>query len=293
LERLGIAGRVEMLPIKGNYRTYREIEGEPLVSVVIPTRGSSGSAWHRPRCFVVEALRGIAERSTYSSLEFVVVADEPTPPEVQLTLSAMLGDRLRWVEYQKPFNFADKINVGVVASDGEYVVLLNDDIDLITPDWIETMLGIAQQSDIGLVGAKLYFEDDTVQHIGHCYWHMAPGHIGFGADRRDPGPLAEYFIDREVSGVTGACAMLRRDVFFEVGGLSYALPSNYNDVDLSLKIRQTGRRVVVTPHVELYHFESKSRAPEIRSYESAAIRARWARLMNDDPYWRWPVTVEG
>lgn len=291
LERVGISGHVEMLEIAGNYRTHRAIVGDPTVSIVIPTAGKAGTVFGRPRCFVVEAVRGIVERSSYREVEFVVVYDAATPEDVLNDLRESAGDRLVAVRYDRPFNFASKINKGALLATGDYLVLLNDDTDVITPDWLEQMLGVCQQPDVGMVGAKLLFEDDTVQHVGHCYWAHAPGHIGFGVPRGAPGPLAEYLIDREVSGVTAACAMIPRDLFIAVGGLTRRLPSNYNDVDLSMKVRQRGYRIVVTPQALLYHFESKSRRARIVPYEASVLLARWGRLMGTDPYWREPLAA--
>lgn len=291
LQRVGIGGEVEMI-LPGCYRTRRGLEGQPLVSIIIPTRGGSGRVRGVTRCFVVEAVRGIIERSTYPNYELVVVADGVTPEHVIAELKAIAGDRLRLVPYPRPFNFSDKINLGALNACGEHLLLLNDDVDLITADWIETMLGLSQQVDVGMVGAKLYFEDDTIQHMGHHYWKREASHIGLGDPRRSYGYFSQYLIDCEVSGATAACAMVRKDVFVQVGGFSTSLPVNFNDVDFSLKVRGTGRRIVATPHVELYHFESKTRVARVLSYEVDAMNRRWGRLMVEDSYWRHPLAAD-
>jgi GT2 family glycosyltransferase len=170
------------------------------------------------------------------------------------------------------------------------VVLLNDDVEVRTPDWLEVLLGHAMQPDVGMVGATLLFEDGTLQHAGHLYLgEAAIGHIGYGAPADSAGPVGALRMDRECSGVTAACAMLDLAVFFEVGGLSRLFPVNYNDVDLSMKIRATGRRIVCTPFAVLYHYESKTRLAGIGSSELRTVQARWGhQLRLGDPFWRYP-----
>lgn len=288
LERTGIKGWVEQTNPLGIYRVHREVTGQPKVSIVIPTRGSSGEVRARDRVFVTEAAKSIVERSTYPNFEAVVVADTATPQVVIEQLKDILGSRLRLVAYDCPFNFARKINLGVATATGEYLVLLNDDVEVITPEWLEVMLGLAQQPDVGLVGTTLYFDDRTFQHAGHVYvGRGAIGHIGYGAKAGDPGPVSGLQVERECSGVTAACAMVRRQVFLDVGGMSLQFPMNYNDVDLSFKVRQAGLRIVWTPFAELYHFESKTRKPGVGLGEVELVSRRWGRLLeNGDPYWR-------
>jgi glycosyltransferase involved in cell wall biosynthesis len=264
----------------------RHVTSTPLISVVIPTRGSAGIVRGSQRVFVIEAVRSILERSTYSNLEFVVVADRDTPQIVTNELFALLGDRLRLIWFEPPFNYSRKINRGVAFSSGGLLLLLNDDIEVISPQWIETMLAILQQQDVGLVGAMLYFEDGTIQHAGHVYRKHDPGHVAYEADGDQPGPFCGLRVERECSGVTAACAMTKASVFFSVGGLSPLFPMNFNDVDFSLKVRAAGWRIVWTPHAELYHFESKSRTRGATLSELNEIEGRWGRFMEEDIYWR-------
>ena len=257
----------------------------PLVSIIIPTRGSSARIHGAESVLVVDAVRGILERSTYPSLEIVVVADDETPQSVIDALVRLAGDSLRLVRWSEDFNFSAKMNRGAIFSRGAYLVLLNDDVDLITPGWIEAMLGLAQQPGVGLVGSLLFFEDGTVQHGGHVYSASWAGHIAFGwpADRDDD--LGSMGVDREVSGVTAACAMIRADTFWQLGGFSLDYAGNYNDVDLSLKVRESGRSVIWTPHARLYHFESKSRIATVEPTELMTLRAHWGTRLLSDPYW--------
>ena len=287
--RLGVRGKVEQTDPLGVYRLHREVSGQPLVSIVIPTRGSAGEVFGRSRVFVTETLKSVEATSTYRNTEYVVVADSQTPPSVLQELRAVGGDRLTIIDYTRPFNFSHKCNLGVLASRGDYVLLLNDDIEVITADWIETMLGLAQQEDVGLVGCALYFEDGTLQHGGHLYLDGVAGHIGYGAPADYAGPESTMKLERECSGVTAACALMARQRYLDLGGMNRDLPVNYNDVDLSMKIRYSGQRIVWTPHAKLYHFESKSRDGMVETTESDQIRTRWAHLLDgDDPYWRYP-----
>ncbi|MFF2273382.1 glycosyltransferase [Agromyces sp. NPDC058136] len=258
----------------------------PLVSVIIPTRGTAAEVAGGSRVLVVEAIRGIIERSSYQNLEFVVVADSVTPDDVVDELVGLLGDRLRLVEWDKPFNFSAKVNHGIAAARGEYLLVLNDDTDLVTGDWIETFIGLASQRGVGVVGAFLYFEDGSIQHAGHLYTGGSPGHVGFKEHGGYDDALGSLSVDREVSGVTGACLFVSAEIAREVGGFSLELPGNYNDVDFCMKVRATGRRIIVSPFVRLYHFESKSRDPRVSVEDTERLQRRWLRQIQVETYSR-------
>jgi GT2 family glycosyltransferase len=284
LRDLNIVGSVQPQE-HGGFRLRYPVDGSPLVSLIIPTRGGSARIAGQERVLVVEAVRGIVERSTYRNFELVIVADDATPQTVVDELVAVADARLRLVRWSEPFNFSAKINRGAVLARGDFLVPLNDDIELISPDWLEALIGLAQQADIGLVGTTLFFEDGSVQHAGHLYVGGAAGHVGLGWQPDWDDRLASMSVDREVSGVTAACAMLRAETFWEVGGFSGLLPGNYNDADFAMKIRRAGKSVVWTPHAKLYHFESKTRVATIAPYELSTIRSRWSAQMQLDPFW--------
>lgn len=267
-------------------RVRYALDDEPLVSVVIPTRGSSAQIGGAERVLVVEAVRGVVEGSSYGNIEVVVVADAETPREVVDELERICGDRLRLVLWDAPFNFSGKMNRGAAAARGEFLMLLNDDVEIVTPDWLETMVGLARQPGVGIVGAQLYFEDSTLQHSGQVYTGGVAGHAAFGWEGGRDDSIKSLSVDHEVSGVTAACALVRRDVFLEVGGFSLAFPGNYNDVDLNMKIRATGRSAVFTPWARLYHFESKTRDPKILDTDISTLQARWGRRMQVELYSR-------
>ncbi len=285
-DRVGIDAVVEPGAVPGSYRVNRSLDSPPRVSVIIPTRGSSRRVWGITRCFVTEAVRSMVEHSTYPDLEFVVVHDLETPPSVLRYLELIAGDRLLLVEFPHPFNFSEKINVGAQASSGELLLVLNDDTELIVPDSVEVMAAHLLDDSVGMVGPKLLFADGTVQDGGHIYnEHVLPGLVGWHGTSPGPGQLRPLVVDREVSGVTAAAAMLRRTVFDEIDGFDPILWMNFNDVDLSLKVRRTGRRVIWTPHASWYHFESQTRPPSAEPEEFVEIDRRWHDEINRDPYY--------
>jgi GT2 family glycosyltransferase len=212
------------------------------------------------------------------------VIDVGSDPLVERGLRRIAGERLVVERYAEPFNFADKINRGVRASTGDYVLLLNDDTELIEPGSVGEMVGLAQDDSVGMVGAKLLFDDGRLQHGGHVYNGMI-SHALLDWPGTHPGPYRLLSVARECSGVTAAAALVRRDVFDAVGGMDVDYAVNYNDVDFSLRIGATGRRVVWTPHACWYHFEQRSGAHPIDQGEIDRIQAAWGDALEHDPYY--------
>jgi len=282
-DRVGIAARVESKDPPGTYRVRRSIAEPPRISVIVPTRGSSGRVWGVERCFVVDALRSLLERSSYPDLEFVVVADRDTPRASIDALHRLAGDRLELVWYDDEFNFSAKINLGRVHASGELLLLLNDDVELVSPDAIEVMAALALERDVGTVGAKLLFSDGTLQHGGHVY-NGDPNHIFFKGSSEVHGPFSMLTIERECIGVTAAALMIRAEVFDEVGGFSPALANNFNDVDFALKVHEAGYRSIWSPFAVWYHFESVTRDPTVNSEEYELLHRRWSHRLVSDPY---------
>lgn len=286
-DRVGIDAAVELTDEDGCYRVVRRLTSEPLVSVVIPTRGTAGRVWGTSRVFVVDAVRSVLERSTYQHLEFVIVHDTATPAPVIRTLERLLGDRLVLVEYDRPtFNFSEKMNLGAIHASGDLLLLLNDDTELIEPTSIATLVAHLQSEDAALVGAKLLFADGTLQHGGHVYHHdLMHACLSWRGDSAGPWPLRPLAVERECSGVTAAAALVKRSAFEEIGGFPEDLPLNFNDVDFSLKLRSAGHRIVWTPWASWYHFESKTRVPRLAEGEYEFINTRWHYEINNDPYY--------
>lgn len=282
-DRLGIDAVVEFQDLLGTYRVRRILSDHPLVSIIIPTRGTSGRVWGVERCYVVDAVRSIVEKSTYGNIEFVIVADTDTPTSALAALDRIAGDRLKIVWYDAEFNFSEKVNLGRVHASGNLLLLLNDDVEVITPDFLETMVGLAMDNDVGSVGAKLLFSDGTLQHAGHVY-QPNPDHIFFKWHSSELGPRGLLVMDREVIGSTAACLLVRAEVYDEVGGFSPDFRSNFNDVDFAIKLNEAGYRNVVSCHAELYHFESVSRDPVVTPHEHELLLARWAPQLAADRY---------
>jgi GT2 family glycosyltransferase len=284
-DRIGLPAVVSMDPDNpGILHLEPRPREQPLVSIVIPTNGQIRDVRFEPTVLVVNCVRSIVERSTYDNYEIVCVFDEGTNPVILQELQDIADERMRLVKFSGPFDFSAKINLGAVRSEGEYLLLLNDDIEVTTPDWIERMAMYSERDDIGAVGARLLWSDARLQHVGVDFEAGLPHHTyrGFGGDF--DGYANSVRIARNCLAVTGACLMTRADVFREVGGLTETLPVNFNDIDYCLKVYAGGRRIVYDPDLVLNHFESSSRDPVVEAWEIERLVARWAPLAAVDPY---------
>jgi GT2 family glycosyltransferase len=284
-ERTGLQARVERDEANaGVYHLRPDLRDQPLVSIVIPTRGQVRDIHFQQEVLVSHCVRSIIEKSTYENYELVVVADHGTPRNVIEDLHEIAGERLTVVDYDRPFNFSSKINVGAVRSEGEHLLLLNDDIEVATPNWLERMVMYSSMPEVGAVGGRLLWEDGRLQHVVVRFEGGLPGHLyrGFAGDFKGYGNDAR--VAQNCLAVTGACLMTRRELFEQVGGLSGLLPINYNDIDYCLKMRSSGKRVVYDPDLVMYHFESSSRTTDVADWEKDMIRDRWGPLVAVDPY---------
>ena len=171
-----------------------------------------------------------------------------------------------------------------MRSEGEHLLLLNDDMEVITPDWIERLVMYSGMAGVGAVGARLLWEDGRLQHAGILFENGGyPGHIYRGFAGESGGYSNNVLVAQNYLAVTGACLMTAREAFDEVGGLSTTLPVNYNDMDYCLKLNASGKRVVYDPDTILYHFESSSRSTEVEDWEKEQLRDRWLPLTITDP----------
>jgi len=277
LDRVGIAATAELGAHPGIYRIRRSIDPATPVSLIIPTRGTSGIVWGERRCFVVEAVRSALGKTGMTNVEVVVVYDEEAMPSATLDeLVALCGDRYVPVPFSGEFNFSEKCNLGFLASTGGVAVFLNDDVEAAAEGWLEELVGpLVQEADVGMTGARLHFSDMTLQHGGHWYSGGDWTHAFLGAVMDEDASFGALAINREASGATAACAAVRRDVFEEVGGLTEELPRNFNDIDLSMKIAQAGYRILWMTHSVLFHFESRSRERVVHAWEIEKIVNRW------------------
>ncbi len=251
-----------------------------LVSAIVPSIGSEGVVLGKRRVFVVESVRSVLATANVD-IEVIVVAGREMPSEVAAELEE-LGPQVRLVDYDDAFNFSAIVNLGAAHAKGEQLLLLNDDTEVISADWLTKMLDAAGP-DVGAVGAKLLFEDGTLQHAGHTY-RTALGHVAFGLPGDSAGRDGILTRRRKVAGVTAACMLTPYHVFDAVGGFTTGLPGNYNDVDYCMKLRVVGWSCVYEPAAVLYHFESKSRVAGIKPEEIELIQGRWLTHLVRDPY---------
>jgi GT2 family glycosyltransferase len=283
--RTGVEATVAQDPgDPGVYHLNPALRREPLVSIVIPTNGQRREVRYQEVTLVGHCVRSIVADSTYSNYEIVVVADTDTLPAALAEVEAAAGGRARIVPFDRPFSFSEKINVGAVHSRGEHLLLLNDDIEVTTPNWIERMVMYSSLAGVGAVGGLLLLEDGRIQHAGVGFEGGLPGHPYYGYPRDTPGYANAVRIARDLLAVTGACLMTRRDAFEQTGGLSTTFPINYNDVDYCLKQVEAGRRVVYDPDLVMTHFESSSRSSDVEEWEKAQLLHRWAPLTLANPY---------
>ena len=250
-----------------------------LVSVVVPSIGATGSVGHQQRTFVVESIRSVLA-SANVDIEVIVVAGRGMSSSVTDELLD-LGP-VRIVDYEQAFNFSAVVNLGAAHALGRYLLLLNDDTEVINDNWLTLMID-ALEPGVGAVGAKLLFEDGTLQHAGHTY-RTSLDHVGFGLAGDSLGRRDVLGRRREVAGVTAACMLTPMAVFDAVGGFTELLPGNYNDVDYCMKLRMAGWSIVYEPAAELYHFESQSRVAGVHPEEIELIQQRWLTHLVDDPF---------
>jgi glycosyltransferase involved in cell wall biosynthesis len=285
LRRLDVAGRVEIASPEGFLRVWRDVpEPLPLVSIVIPTAGGTREVRGETTVLLEKCLRGLVERTTYPNWEVVLVPSAGTPAPVIAAAAEIVGERLVVAEADGPFSFSYSVNEGVRNSKGEFVLLLNDDTDVIEPRWLDRMVAVAQDSTVGVVGAKLYFENMTIQHVGVIHDDAWSPHHAHRTEVDGAGHFGSKVLDMDYPAVTGACLLTRRSLYIEVGGFSELLPLAYNDVDFCVKVTTAGYRVVCTPFARLFHYESSTRAPDVRPFERQYHDEYLRPLATLDPY---------
>jgi len=281
LDLVNRPGEVGPGPSPGLQRVRYKIQGNPKVSIVIPSAGRTTTIRGETTTFISHCVRSIRQKSTWKNYEVLVVDNDDMSSELQKELDDLGVVR---VSFTAPFNLSAKLNLGAVKADGDFLLLLNDDIEVITPDWIECMLEHAQWPEVGVVGAKLLFPDGRLQHAGVTLLEGKPYHHFYRWPGHEPGYFGSHMLTRNYSAVTGACIMVRNDLYQETGGFDEAFPLNFNDIDFCLKLRDRGFRIVYSPYAQLYHFESVSKSgcyPE----EIEAFMRRWGTKYFVDPFY--------
>ncbi len=288
LERSAYPGWAEPLPTPGLFRVRRQLLEQPLISLIIPSAAKTLETTTGTVCLVEQCIRSVQERSTYRNFEIVLVDGYDVPNQILETLGAIAPNNLKLVRSRDPFNFSQRMNQGVAAAQGNILLMLNDDIEVLTPNWLELMLELAQQPEIAAVGAKLFYPDRTIQHAGVIVPAGNPSHAFAGAATASPGYFYSNTVTRNYIAVTAACLMVRRVVFEAVGGFDESFPLNYNDVDLCLKFHQAGYRNTLTPYAQLIHYESATRDKGLNPGELEQFNWCWSNYFakfGTDPYY--------
>lgn len=287
-QRLGIDAKVEMTERPGWYRSHVKVQGNPLISVIIPNKDHTDD--------LELCLFSMTRKSTYRNYEILIVENNSEKEET-FEYYKKLPDRYpkaRVLTWEKEFNYSAINNFAAKEAKGEYLLFLNNDVEILTPDWMEEMLQNCQQEDVAAVGAKLYYPDDTIQHAGVVLGLGGiAGHIMCRASREDPGYFGRMISVQEISAVTAACMMVKKSDFDAVGGLDETFQVAFNDIDLCMKFRAAGKKIIFTPYAELYHYESKSRGledtPEKQfrfDKEVKRFQEKWAQQLEiGDPYY--------
>ncbi|WP_172257036.1 glycosyltransferase family 2 protein [Saccharibacillus deserti] len=289
LVRRNINGWVEGVQGMANlYHVHYRLQKEASISIVIPNKNLPD--------ILDQCLTSIFEKTNYQNYEVLVVdngSDNPATFDIYKKWERAQGERFRYVEYDIPFNYSKINNFGVEQTQAELILLLNNDVEVISPDWLTEMAGQAMRSEVGAVGACLYYPDDTIQHAGVVLGiGGVAGHSHKHFRRTDNGYFSRLKMISNYAAVTAACLMIRREVYLEVGGLEESLQVAFNDVDFCLKVWTAGYRNVWLPHVQLYHYESKSRGyedtPEKQKrfkQEIDLMQEKWSSALKKDPYY--------
>lgn len=286
--RMGIEAEVIPTKYPGMYRTKYPVKQTPKISVIIPNKDHTDD--------LELCLFSMTRKSTYRNYEILIVENNSEKEET-FEYYRKLPDRYpkaRVLTWEKEFNYSAINNFAAKEAKGGYLLFLNNDVEILTPDWMEEMLQNCQQENVAAVGAKLYYPDDTIQHAGVVLGLGGiAGHIMCRASKEDPGYFGRMISVQEISAVTAACMMVKKSDFDAVGGLDETFQVAFNDIDLCMKFRAAGKKIIFTPYAELYHYESKSRGledtPEKQfrfDKEVKRFQEKWAQQLEmEDPYY--------
>ena len=294
-KRVGIEADVEATDIFIMLKSTRKLLKRPLVSIIIPNMDHIDD--------LNKCLQSIINKTNYDNYEVIIVENNSTKEDT-FKYYEKISEKYNFVKickWEDSFNYSKINNFGVRHAKGEYYILLNNDIEVRSPDWIDRMVSYLQYNDIGAVGAKLLYPDDTVQHCGIVIGVGGfAGHIMTESDIKDSGYFGKLRVQQEVSAATAACLGVDASVYKAVGGFDEEFAVALNDVDLCLKIRNMGKKIVLDPNISMYHYESKSRGyeelPEQISRfkkEIKRFREKWSNLLEEgDPYYSPNLTLD-
>ena len=287
LKRTGTEGTVSHTPDLGFFRVKYPVQGQPLVSIIIPNKDEKET--------LKACIDSIREKTEYPNYEIIIVENNSTTDEIFQYYKELSQDpRIRLLRWKKEFNYSAINNYGVRHANGEYLLFLNNDVTVITPGWIRELLGVCQRPEVGAAGVKLIYPDNTIQHAG-CVIGLGgiAGHMFVDMPANRTGYLHKASILQDMSAVTAACMMMKRTAFEETGGFTEKLSVAFNDVDLCLKVRKNHKLIVYDPYVQLYHMESKTRGAEdnkekVRRFQEEIeyMRCQWIDILKKgDPYY--------
>lgn len=283
LQRVGVVATVEEGDAPNRYRVRPALSSDPLVSIIIPTRDGVEVL---KRC-----IRSIEKRTDYPHYEILIVDNGSSKPETMKFFGAL---RHRVVRLDEPFNYSRLNNFGAQQAKGDFLLLLNNDTEVISPGWMRALLELCHLPGVAIAGAKLYYPDRSIQHGGVVLGIKGvAGHSHKYFPARSRGYFESLACIRNYSAVTAACMMVRRDAFDAVGGFDEQLRVAFNDVDFCLRIRAKGYRIGWTPYAELYHHESATRGFDLDPREIEFMKRRWKDSLLSDPYYNRNLTLEG
>ena len=286
LQRIGAKAEVSHTKDLGFYRVKYQVQGNPKVSIVIPNKDEKET--------LKKCLESIWQKTTYSNYEIILVENNSTTREIRDYYQELDGKNgVRVVYWDKEFNYSAINNFGISYAKGDYILCLNNDITVISPEWMEELLANCQRPEVGIVGARLYYPDNTIQHAGIVLgMGGCAGSLFVGLARSRGGYLHKAALQQDLSAVTAACFMVKKEAFEKVGGFEEKLAVAFNDVDFCLKVRYAGYLVVYDPYAELYHHESKTRGYENTEAkkrrfqeEIEYMRCHWMPDILRDPYY--------
>ena len=281
--RTRIDAQVSLCADVAAVKVIRNRTGKPTICAIMPTRGTAAEVFGRRVVLAAHSIQKLREVSTYGDIELIVVVDADTPSSAIEEITKSAEGKVSFVSYDKPFNFAEKINIAAVQTDADYLLFVNDDTEIITPEIIDIMLSYFEDPSVGMVAPLLKYEDGTVQSAGHLL-NPIPFDLYRGAELRPDSAFGILNVAREVSSAIAAFSITPRKLFDLAGGLSMLFPADYNDIDYCLKLDMLGYRTIFTPHAESFHFESKTRIPGQKSESVALLGKRWQHMIENDQY---------
>lgn len=293
LKRIGMEGQVLHTKDLGFYRVKYQVKGQPLISILIPNKDQSE---------VLEQCLQSIQKSIYTNYEILIIENNSVEEKTFAYYKELeKQENIRILYWKEEFNYSAINNFGAKEARGEFLILLNNDVEIISPDWIEEMLSLCQREQVGIVGTKLYYPDDTIQHGGTVIGIGGiAGHVFVNMPRSHSGYMHKASLIQNISAVTAACLMVKKEVYQKVKGFDEGLKVAFNDVDFCLRVREAGYLITYTPYAEAYHHESKSRGTEdskekvMRFQEEIEfMRERWIQLLKEgDPYYNKNLTLD-